>query len=95
MCVCVRMCILHGQPANSNLPTLLILPTSYFIQLSLNFIILIFYQSVRISIFSYINIRNMKQAIFKLYKLLEYRSDCDLVTFHIVGFRCGVRFCDF
>ena len=26
---------------------------------------------------------------------LEYRSDCDLVTFHIVDFRCVVRFCDF
>ena len=26
---------------------------------------------------------------------LEYRSDFDLVTFHIVDFRCVVRFCDF
>ena len=45
--------------------------------------------------FLHFNIRNMKQAGFKLYKLLGYRSDCDLLTFHIVDFRSVVGFCDF
>ena len=37
----------------------------------------------------------MKQARFKLFETLEYRSDCDLVNFHIVNFRCVVRFVTF
>ena len=80
--VCARVCILHGQST-------VIFLLYYFFPLYLiinkihNFNIL----PVRSDIYFFLhfNIKNMKQARFKLLTL-EYRSDCDSGTFHIVDF---------
>ena len=87
MCMCVHL--IHGRQT--------VIFLLYYFEFRLYLIIikiyifLISYQSVSdIFFFLHFNIKDMKQANFKL-----FNSDCDSLTFNIVDFRCVVRFCDF